>query len=88
MIKQYYAIIMQSYKIKNRKKNEGRIILRCVLKILFLGYLQVRKNTFRPLFVFNRCKVSSLISHDARITPSSTYTFHSTKIQKSPRQNL
>lgn len=43
MIKQYYAIIMQSYKIKNRKKNEGRIILRCVLKILFLGYLQVRK---------------------------------------------
>lgn len=43
MIKQYYAIIMQSYKIKNRKKNEGRIIFRCVLKILFLGYLQVRK---------------------------------------------
>lgn len=34
---------MQSYKIKNRKKNEGRIIFRCVLKILFLGYLQVRK---------------------------------------------
>lgn len=28
MIKQYYAIIMQSYKIKNRKKNEGRIIFK------------------------------------------------------------
>ena len=28
MIKQYYAIIMQSYKIKNRKKNEGRIFFK------------------------------------------------------------
>ena len=62
--------------------------LRCVLIILFWGYLQVRKNSFRPLFVFIRCKVSSLISHDARITPSSTYTFHSTKIQKSTRHNF
>ena len=62
--------------------------IRCVLKILFWGYLQVRKNTFRPLFVFIRCKVASLISHDARIPPSSTYTFHSTKIQKSPRHNF
>lgn len=28
MIKHYYTIIMQSYKIKNRKKNEGRIIFK------------------------------------------------------------
>ncbi len=61
---------------------------RCVLNILFLVYLQARKTTFRPLLVFIRCKVSSFISHDARITPSSTYTFHSTKIQKSTRHNF
>ena len=68
--------------------SEQALMSRCVLKILYWDNYKSVRILLRSLFVFIRCKVSSLISHVARITPSSTYTFHSTKIQKSTRHNL
>ena len=78
--------VRNDYQLNTEAKKRVKHVKVCSINSEFyeVAFLYI---TFRSLFAFIRCKVSSLIGRVARYTPSSTYTLPSTKNRKSPRHN-